>query len=152
MSSVSAGLQSPAAAVSPLHATACSHCPGQSATTKYYSDPVFGGRKLKYKLCEYERLDLDWLVWKMWRLRRSRRGAESMADIHIHKFVTWGWWGRELGVWTVICSRKHINFLHQHDWGRIDFMSAIEESFKTRVSPRLIKEQIVTVTDASRDF
>ena len=31
-------------------------------------------------------------------------------------------------------------------------MSAIEESFKTRVSPRLIKEQIVTVTDASRDF
>ena len=83
---------------------------------------------------------------------QQARGEESMADIHIHKFVTWGWWGRELGVWTVICSRKHINFLHRHDWGRIDFMSAIEESFKTRVSPRLIKEQIVTVTDASRDF
>ena len=31
-------------------------------------------------------------------------------------------------------------------------MSAIEESYKTRVSPGLIKEQIVTVTDASRDF
>ena len=31
-------------------------------------------------------------------------------------------------------------------------MSAIEESFKTRVSPRLIKEQIVTVTDARPDF
>lgn len=29
---------------------------------------------------------------------QQARGEESMADIHIHKFVTWGWWGRELGV------------------------------------------------------
>ena len=93
-----------AAAVSPLHATACCllqslpcllQFPVQQLNTKYPLRQWFWSRqKIKiYKLCECTRVLNS--VWKMW-LRRhrivsaaGRRGEKSMADIHIHKFVTW---------------------------------------------------------------